>query len=79
MATTLIVGKRGPQVLERERDREREREREREGGRERERDRERDKDRERQTERDRQRGWNLLKLLTSLLKEQKKKKTKFRL
>ena len=45
MATTLIVGKRGPQVLERER----------EGGRERERDR----GRERQTERERQRGWNL--------------------
>ena len=36
MATTLIVGKRGPQVLERER----------EGGRERERDRQREKDRE---------------------------------
>ena len=36
MATTLIVGKRGPQVLDRER----------EGGRERERDRQREKDRE---------------------------------
>ena len=43
MATTLIVGKRGPQVLERER----------EGGREREgeRQRERETDRERKTER----------------------------
>ena len=76
----INCGEKGtPSASERERDRQREREREREGGRERERDRERDKDRERQTERDRQRGWNLLKLLTSLLKEQKKKKTKFRL
>ena len=41
MATTLILGKRGPQVLERER----------ESGRERERHTHRETDRERQTER----------------------------
>ena len=49
MATTLIVGKRGPQVLEREREGGREGERGRET--ERERQRQRETDRERQTER----------------------------
>ena len=63
MATTLIVGKRGPQVLERER----------EGGREREgeRQRERETDRERKTER-----LELIKVADEFVERTEEKKNK---
>ena len=67
MATTLIVGKRGPQVLERER----------EGGREREGERQREREtyRERKTER-----LELIKVADEFVERTKeKKKKKFRL
>ena len=73
MATTLIVGKRGPQVLERERERERERGREGERGREteRERQRQRETDRERKTER-----LELIKVADEFVERTEEKKNK---
>ena len=70
MATTLIVGKREPQVLERQRQRQTERERERRGGRE----TQRETDRERQTER-----LELIKVADEFVERTEEKKTKFRL
>ena len=61
MATTLIVGKKGPQVLERER----------EGGRERERDRGRERQTERKTER-----LELIKVADEFVKRTEEKKNK---
>ena len=66
MATTLIVGKREPQVLERQRQRQTERERER-GGRE----TQRETDRERQTER-----LELIKVADEFVERTEEKKNK---